>query len=116
MTAASIWKAASRLQEDQRKADELDALRRYWTDPSLDENERFLRECVTGCGLPRRRTLPRTDKVVHDPCPCLFKCSYLLNRGWIDKESGRVPTYKEIVDGAAPDDEEDAVRDAQLVK
>jgi len=30
--------------EDERKANDLEALQRYWTDPNLSKDEKFLRE------------------------------------------------------------------------
>ena len=36
----------------------------------------------------------------------LTKNSYILNRGWMDRSSGRVPTYKEVVDTTISSDDD----------
>ena len=48
---------------------------------------------------PNRTTVPRRARTPF---------SYLLKRGWVDKDSGRVPTYAQVV--GAPNDDEDEVR------
>lgn len=38
--------------EKSKQVDEMQTLRRFWTDPSLDEGERFLRECALPAARP----------------------------------------------------------------
>ncbi|KAJ3091889.1 hypothetical protein HK102_012811 [Quaeritorhiza haematococci] len=40
----------------------------------------------------------------------VFLMEYILNRGWVDKDATRIPTYNEIVDD---DEDEDAVEEAE---
>jgi protein KRI1 len=67
------WLKGERAQMDKKYAKEMDALKRYWTDPSLDPDECFLRD-------------------------------YILNRGYLDMNAYKIPTYKDIVqDGGSED-------------
>jgi protein KRI1 len=43
----------------------------------------------------------------------LISHSYILNRGWIDRSSGRVPTYKEVVSTSAVSNEDEKSDDDQ---
>eukprot|EP01137_Pigoraptor_chileana_P001868 Opistho-2@40035 len=73
------WLRGEGAAKDKALVSEMESLRRYWTDPNLDKNEKFLRD-------------------------------YVLNKGWADADSGRVPTYGDVVGGEeAVSDTEDEV-------
>lgn len=62
------------LQEDQQKANDLEALQRYWTDPNLTTDEKFLRD-------------------------------YVLERAWIEKDKGKIPTYDDVIAAEGSEEE-----------
>lgn len=53
---------------DQEEAQELEPLRRFWTDPNLSEADRFLRDYITNrkwrSDEPSARAVPRYDEVI----------------------------------------------------
>ena len=52
----------------------MEALQRYWTDPNLTTDEKFLRD-------------------------------YVLERAWIEKDKGKIPTYDDVIAAEGSEEE-----------
>ncbi|RDD42237.1 Protein KRI1-like protein [Trichoplax sp. H2] len=72
------WLKGHEMNKKNREMSEMESLRRYWTDPDLDQNEKFLRD-------------------------------FILNKGYIEKDSGVLPTYDELVNSSCDEEDEEAI-------